>query len=225
MDFSAYSDMAIGLGWIFGFHFNENFNYPYVSASVKEFWRRWHISLSTWFRDYVYIPLGGSRQGTMKTYRNLLIVFFLTGFWHGAAWQFIVWGLYHGLFLVLERIGLDKLLRRLPRAVQHLYTLLVVLIGWVFFRADTLLQALTYLKSMFRFSAFGLTDVNILSHLTGEFLLFSAVAVIICLPVFDQLRKKTTDRPVWDLCYLAVFGMAVCYMLGSSYNPFIYFRF
>ena len=132
-DFSAYSDMAIGLGWVFGFHFNENFNYPYISKSIKEFWRRWHISLSSWFRDYVYIPLGGNRKGTGRTYFNLMVVFLLTGIWHGAAWQFLIWGIYHGLFLVLERVGGSIILEKLPGWCRHIYVGLVVIVGWVFF--------------------------------------------------------------------------------------------
>ena len=147
-DFSGYSDMAIGLGKLFGFDFLENFNYPYISSSVKEFWRRWHISLSSWFRDYLYIPLGGSHCSREKTYRNLLIVFSMTGLWHGASWNFVVWGLWHGAFLILERVLGNRF--RMPKWLGHIYTMLVVLIGWVFFRADTLGQAAVYLRSMAR---------------------------------------------------------------------------
>jgi len=144
-DFSGYSDMAIGLGHMFGFKFMENFNYPYISRSIQEFWRRWHISLSTWFRDYLYIPLGGNRAGTAKTYRNLVSVFFLCGLWHGASWNFVIWGMFHGLFAVIERFPLGKRLTQRSRIVSHLYTLLVVMVAWVFFRAPTLPGALGYL--------------------------------------------------------------------------------
>ena len=147
-DFSGYSDMAIGLGKMFGFHINENFNYPYISTSIKDFWRRWHISLSTWFKEYLYIPLGGNREGKFKTYRNLMIVFFMTGLWHGASWNFVVWGLFHGVFLVVERIlQVEKFLRF--RLIQTAYALLVVMVGWVFFRAENLSSALGYLNRMF----------------------------------------------------------------------------
>jgi len=225
MDFSAYSDMAIGLGLIFGYHFNENFNYPYIARSVREFWRRWHISLSTWFRDYLYIPLGGSRCGAKKTYRNLLIVFFLTGLWHGAAWQFIVWGLYHGLFLVAERLGLGKALQKLPRPLQHLYTLLVVLVGWVFFRAETLPDALRYLGCLAGIGSGTFWDLSLLRAFTGEVLGFGLLAAVISVPVFPALQKKLRPGPWWDLCYLALAVLSVSFMVGSGYNPFIYFLF
>ena len=225
MDFSAYSDMAIGLGWIFGFHFNENFNYPYIACSVKEFWRRWHISLSGWFRDYVYIPLGGSRCGAAKTYRNLLIVFFLTGLWHGAAWQFVFWGLFHGFFLVMERLGLGKLLEKLPRALQHAYTLLVVLVGWVFFRADNMAAGVQYLKSMLGLTDGALWDLSILPDLTGELAVFGLAAVVISMPVFPAVRKRCKSETLANLLCLALFFVSLCFMTGAGYNPFIYFRF
>lgn len=227
MDFSAYSDMAIGLGWIFGFQFNENFNYPYISRSVQEFWRRWHISLSTWFRDYVYIPLGGNRHGTARTYRNLLIVFFLTGFWHGAAWNFIVWGLYHGFFLILERTEPGRILKKLPPTAGRVYTLLAVLIGWVFFRAETLPDALRYLKAMFHFSLAGINDPFILLNITWAFLFFLAAALVLSAPVFPALKKRFGGKHPFleNMGCLILFGISVCFMVGSDYNPFIYFRF
>ena len=147
-DFSGYSDMAIGLGRLFGFEFLENFNFPYISQSIREFWRRWHISLSTWFRDYLYIPLGGSRGSSFRTYLNLWIIFFLCGLWHGASWNFVVWGALHGVYLVVERLGWQQYLEKLWRPLRHIYTLLLVMIGWVFFRAETLTQAVSYLGSM-----------------------------------------------------------------------------
>ena len=150
-DFSGYSDMAIGLGKMLGFDFLENFNYPYVARSIREFWRRWHISLSTWFRDYVYISLGGNRKGNLQTYLNLFIVFFVTGLWHGSSWNFVIWGLFHGAFLILERLFLGRILKNLWRPLQHIYTLLVVIVGWVFFRIENLSDAILLLKRMFLF--------------------------------------------------------------------------
>src|SRR4051812_1626918 len=147
-DFSGYSDMAIGLGRMFGFRFPENFRWPYIADTVQEFWRRWHISLSSWFRDYLYLPLGGNRVSPARVYRNLVIVFFLCGLWHGASWNFVVWGLFHGSFLVMERIGLARAVRRMWTPLRHVYLLLVVMIGWVFFRADTLAGAVAFLKAM-----------------------------------------------------------------------------
>lgn len=147
-DFSGYSDMAIGLGKIFGFDFLENFNYPYISQSIQEFWRRWHISLSTWFRDYLYIPLGGSKKGNIRTYINLVIVFFLTGLWHGASYNFIIWGLFYAVFLIIERMGFKKVLEKIPRVFRHLYAVIIVMIGWVFFRADNLTGAIQYIKDI-----------------------------------------------------------------------------
>lgn len=225
MDFSAYSDMAIGLGQIFGFHFNENFNYPYVSRSIKEFWRRWHISLSSWFRDYVYIPLGGNRRGAGATYRNLLIVFLLTGFWHGAAWQFVFWGLYHGAFILLERAGLGRVLEKLPRAVQHLYTLVVVVVGWVFFRAQSLGAALAYLGEMFGLGGGALVNLTMLKGLTGEVVVFGVLAAVISAPVFPALQKRVPPRGWQGILYLALFVVSLAFMTGAGYNPFIYFRF
>jgi hypothetical protein len=147
-DFSGYSDMAIGLGRMLGFRFLENFNFPYTAASIREFWQRWHISLSTWFRDYLYIPLGGNRNGPLRTYFNLFAVFFLTGLWHGASWNFVVWGFVHGLFIVVERLGFGKVLNGLPRAVGMMYTLLVVVLAWVFFRCTDATHALHYLVAL-----------------------------------------------------------------------------
>ena len=186
-DFSGYSDMAIGMGHMLGFDFLENFNYPYVSCSVQEFWRRWHISLSSWFRDYLYIPLGGNRRGKVRTYINLIIVFACTGLWHGASLSFIVWGLWHGLFLVIERLGFKKVLDKLPKFIGWIYTMLVVLVGWVFFRADTLPAAMKYLGEMFSFSggvANGMAQFDNLSFI------ITVIAIILCTPVYQFLKGK-----------------------------------
>ncbi len=237
-DFSAYSDMAIGLGKALGFNFNENFNLPYVSQSIQEFWRRWHISLSSWFRDYVYIPLGGNRRGKVRTYINLFIVFFLTGFWHGAAWQFIVWGLYHGVFLIIERLGFGRVLKKLPRLLQHVYTMVVVIVGWVFFRADNLTQAMLYLKAMFSLNLTKFGMYSVMSKLDSIFIICFIVAVIFSFRKINisradnhnyygaDLGKSGTMTKVFtDIMYLALWLISVLYLTGLSYNPFIYFKF
>ena len=179
-DFSGYSDMAIGLGKIFGFDILENFNLPYTATSIRDFWRKWHISLSTWFRDYVYIPLGGSRTGKFKTYRNLFIVFFLTGLWHGATWTFILWGLFHGIFLILENIGLQKALDKIPKLFQWMYAMLVVIIGWVLFRIENLSEAIHYIKKLF---GVGINTINhgVLSHINLEILWMASFAILLSL--------------------------------------------
>ena len=168
--------MAIGIGRMFGFKFPENFNLPYIAQSIQEFWRRWHISLSTWFRDYLYIPLGGNKASAAKTFRNLITVFFLCGLWHGASWTFVLWGLYHGLFLGIERLGLKNILTKTWKPICHLYTILVVIIGWVFFRADSFEHAIGFIQKMFSFSsAFGFAYAA--SYLTSEVLLYLALAI------------------------------------------------
>ena len=238
-DFSGYSDMAIGLGRMFGFHFLENFNYPYIARSIREFWRRWHISLSTWFRDYLYIPLGGNRHGAARTGANLLLVFLLCGLWHGASWTFLIWGVYHGIFLVLERVpAVRRLLDRLPAPLQHAYVLLVVLVGWVFFRADTFAHALAYLQAMVDFSREPLFNSQLFLALNNEFSLTLAAAVIGSAPVFMLLQRWRAGRPIvpapamrWlaataqvgSLGFVLVYSIAA--VLGGAHNPFLYFRF
>ena len=229
-DFSGYSDMAIGMGHMLGFDFLENFNYPYVSCSVQEFWRRWHISLSSWFRDYLYIPLGGNRRGKVRTYINLIIVFACTGLWHGASFSFIVWGLWHGLFLVIERLGFKKVLDKLPKFIGWIYTMLVVLVGWVFFRADTLSAAMKYLGEMFSFSggvANGMAQFDNLSFI------ITAIALVLCTPVYQLVKGKLEKTEVGKKAAFVIgavlatglFILSVIFLTGSGYNPFIYFRF
>ena len=229
LDFWAYSDMAIGLGRIFGFHFLENFNDPYISKSISEFWRRWHISLSTWFRDYVYIPLGGSREGLWKNCRNYLVVFALTGIWHGASWNFLLWGLYFAAFLILEKLWLRAVLERLPAILRHIYVLLVVGIGWVLFRADTMAAAAGFLGDMFSLTLMGTHERELAELLCGgKFLLQFAVSVLFCTPVFTKLHDALEERRlggIGDGIVLLLFMLAVCEMMASGYNPFIYFRF
>ena len=229
LDFWAYSDMAIGLGRIFGFHFRENFNDPYLSKSIGEFWRKWHISLSSWFRDYVYIPLGGSRCSRAKNCRNYLIVFALTGIWHGASWNFLLWGLYFAVFLILEKVGLDKLLNRLPSFLRHVYALLVVEIGWVLFRAESLGRAAGYLGDMFSPKLIGTYDRELAELMAGgKFILLFVVSVLFCTPFFTALHEKLEKMglgAVSDAAVVVLFFLAVCEMMASGYNPFIYFRF
>jgi alginate O-acetyltransferase complex protein AlgI len=240
-DFSGYSDMAIGIGRMFGFKFPENFNLPYIARSIQEFWRRWHISLSTWFRDYLYIPLGGNQVSAAKTFRNLLTVFFLCGLWHGASWTFVVWGLYHGFFLGLERLGLKRILDRTWKPIRHLYVMLVVMVGWVFFRADTFEHAAWFLSSMFSFS--GDTGFAFAaSYLNDEVLVYLALAFFFAtdLPKRSYLLIKKpfvhlprSGKRAWNAAQysltsaalIAIFILCSLYLATSSYNPFIYFRF
>jgi alginate O-acetyltransferase complex protein AlgI len=227
--------MAIGLGKMLGFDFHENFNYPYIAKSVREFWQRWHISLSSWFRDYLYIPLGGSRVTPIKIYRNLLIVFFITGLWHGASWNFIVWGLFHGFFIILERIGLDKILQRSVSPIRNAYTLIVVVLGWVFFRAENLPEALLYLERMFAFSA---RETSVTSYLNffyfrGEYLLVGIAALILSTPIAEKAvaafygKKDVRHDFGWAevTLLMLLFIVTASYIAADTYNPFIYFRF
>lgn len=224
-DFSGYSDMAIGLGKMFGFDFLENFNYPYISKSIQEFWRRWHISLSSWFRDYLYIPLGGNRKGKARTYRNNGIVFLLCGLWHGASWTFAFWGLYHGAFLILEKMVLGKYLKKLWAPLQHLYALLVVMVGWVFFRADTFWGAVQYLKAMVGMNGLGSINPLALSNYLIGIILIAAVASAPVLPkiknYFHGWKKDVAQCLVLSL----LFVLCSAFLAGNEYNPFIYFRF
>ena len=229
-DFSGYSDMAIGLSSMFGFELEENFRYPYISGSVREFWRRWHISLSTWFKEYVYIPLGGNRCGSYKTYRNLFIVFLLTGFWHGASMTFVFWGLYHGVFMILERIGLGKLLDKNPiKILNHIYTMLVVIVGWVFFRADGIRKGLAVVKGMFwyrdsTYNLFSCIDFEVIFLLLAA-VLFSGILQSKCRKLQEFLGDRTKLSVVELLFLFGVLALSVMALAGNSYNPFLYFRF
>lgn len=231
-DFSAYSDMAIGLGKIFGFHFLENFNYPYISRNIQEFWRRWHISLSQWFKDYLYIPLGGNRKGKMRTYINLLIVFFLTGLWHGSSWNFIFWGIFHGVFLIIERLGLKKVLEKTPKILQHLYTMIIVIIGWVFFRADSFIFALKYLKILFIPNFIHME--SFLVELENLKLFIAVCAIIFSTPIVPKLKNillnnifknKFCYEIFRNFIYIIFFLLSIIFLAGSNFNPFIYFHF
>ena len=228
-DFSGYSDMAIGLGRMFGFHFEENFNYPYLSKSVTEFWRRWHMSLSGWFRDYVYIPLGGSRAGTAKQVRNILLVWTLTGLWHGAAWNFLLWGLYFGVLLLGEKFWWGKALERAPSPLRHLYAMVIVVLGWVLFRCEGLSAVGSYLGAMLGLSGAGWGQALYFLRQYGVFLVVGAVA---SLPVKDALRaalqRRKAERTIqWGsaLAGLALLGLSFLQLISSTANPFIYYRF
>ncbi|MBE6935761.1 MAG: MBOAT family protein [Ruminococcaceae bacterium] len=226
-DFSGYSDMAIGLGRMLGFEFLENFNYPYISRSVTEFWRRWHMSLGTWFRDYVYIPLGGNRRGMPRQIFNILVVWALTGFWHGANWTFLLWGLYYALFLIIEKLFLLKWLDRAPRAVSHIYALLIAVCGWVLFQLDTLPQVFTYYAAMFGMGGAGLSCSADLYRLLnyGPILL---IAVLSCTPLGSRLYARLPERARGIVaCALVLLGMilSTAYLVDATYNPFLYFRF
>lgn len=229
-DFSGYSDMAIGLGKMFGFDFIENFNYPYISTSVTEFWRRWHISLGGWFREYVYIPLGGNRVNTLKHIRNLFIVWFLTGLWHGASWNFIVWGLYYGLILLIEKLVLNKALKKLPKPIKHIYTMLLVMIGWTFFGSETLSSALEYLKIMFGLSGNAIIDSTSIYYLYTNIKLFVILAICatpIALVIFRNIiRKGKTLGVVFAVGFnILIMLISIAYLVNETYNPFLYFRF
>ena len=225
-DFSGYSDMAIGLGRMLGFEFVENFNYPYLAKSITDFWRRWHISLSTWFRDYVYIPLGGNRKGLSRQVLNLLTVWTLTGIWHGASWNFLLWGFYYAVLLVVEKLFLLKRLEKAPKWVGHVYALLFVVLGWVLFSVEDLPLCVGYLKSMF-FGGAGLGSGMFLYYLRS-FLPSLVVMVFACTPVLKnlylRLPKKLT-RILSPILVVECLVLCTAYLVDSTYNPFLYFRF
>lgn len=227
-DFSGYSDMALGLGMMFGFHFHENFDYPYISASIREFWRRWHMSLSGWFKEYLYIPLGGNRRGKFRTVVNKMTVFVCTGIWHGASFNFLFWGIYHGFFLMLEEYipFIGKKGGKLKSFFQHVYALLVVCVGFVFFRADTMKQGCFWIREMFtdfgwKASAMSLT----LQQLTPVYLVTLAAALVAAVPVNSMLKKYKWYEGFTYVLSLAGFALCVLSLAGGTYNPFIYFRF
>ena len=227
-DFSGYSDMAIGLGEMFGFHFKENFNYPYISGSIREFWRRWHMSLSGWFQEYLYIPLGGSRKGKIRTVINKFIVFLCTGIWHGANVTFLFWGLYHGCFLMLEEIvpAIREQGGKVKSFFQHIYTLLVVLIGFVFFRADSMHQGAAWIKTMF--TGFGSNTAAMslaLEQLTPLYLVTVAVGIVACCPVKMLVKKGIAYEAVTAAGSLVLLLLCMLSLASGTYNPFIYFRF
>ena len=226
-DFSGYSDMAIGLGEMFGFHFPENFDHPYESKSITEFWRRWHMTLGTWFREYLYIPLGGNRKGVVRQIFNLLVVWFLTGLWHGAGWNFILWGLYYFVLLVLEKFVLRRLLERLPDVIRHLYTLFFVVVGWVIFACDDLGLLGSYLKAMF---GIGVPGGNALALYEWDVQApFLAILLIAATTIPARIAKQLTredQRPPLLMVYtVGLLVLSLAFLVSGSYNPFLYFRF
>ena len=229
-DFSGYSDMAIGLGKMFGFNIKENFNYPYYADSIKDFWRRWHISLSSWFRDYLYIPLGGNRKGKVRTCINKIIVFFFTGLWHGANWTFVVWGLYHGLFLLLEEYL--NFIKKMPKVIRHIYVIIVVAVGFVMFRANTLYQGIYFIKQMFTGYSFSPLSISLAyEQLNPLFIIVLIIAIIGSLPVKKYIKNKVDlnkykqIETVYYILSIVLLLICIINLSGSTYNPFIYFRF
>ncbi len=225
-DFSGYSDMAIGLGHMFGFDFMENFNYPYISKSITEFWRRWHISLSTWFKEYVYIPLGGNRVTVPHHLLNLMIVWSLTGLWHGASWNFVIWGIYYGVLLIIEKYLLGKYLKKLPPFVQHVYTLIIVMIGWVFFSSVDLSAALEYLKIMFGLGHVPFANMNTFYFIRTNILLLLLGSALSTEEPIKQFEKFYNEHQNAGIVFIMlIFILCIAYLIFSSYNPFLYFRF
>ena len=228
-DFSAYSDMAIGLGRMFGFHFLENFNYPYISKSITEFWRRWHMSLSSWFKDYVYIPLGGSRCGKTKLIRNIFVVWFLTGLWHGASWNFIIWGLLFGIVLVIEKLFLQKVLDKTPNIFKHIYVLFIVMISFVIFNGENIINNIQGL--------FGINNISFINsvsiHYLKNYLIILIISILACTPLFKNIIEKLKNNKkinkvinILEPIYLVLLLFIVTvYLIDNSYNPFLYFRF
>jgi alginate O-acetyltransferase complex protein AlgI len=235
-DFSGYSDMAIGLGKMFGLNFLENFNLPYTTKSVTEFWRRWHISLSTWFRDYVYIPLGGNQKGNFRTYLNLILVFFLTGLWHGSAWNFVVWGMLHGSFIILERIGLKKILDKIWPPISHFYLIAVIVVTWVFFRCENLTTSIQYIERMFSLNN-AYSDIYTFSELANHqtlFYIFMGISTAAGLIHYIKSSLSEFNNNLFNSnlykcavlsTHLLIFILALSYVAKNTYNPFIYYRF
>ena len=218
-DFSGYSDMAIGLGKMIGFNFLENFNYPYIARTITDFWRRWHISLSSFFRDYLYIPLGGNRVKVGRHILNLLIVWALTGLWHGASYNFILWGLYYGLILIFEKYVLKDKQEKWPKVLSHIYTIFLILIGWVIFAIDSPHDLIKYLKTMFYFGNTKLIDGTFL-YLIKNYIFILIIGVIFSMPI-----KKINNKIVTTIIYLILFVLTMALIISDTYNPFIYFRF
>lgn len=233
-DFSAYSDMAIGMGQMMGFHYLENFTYPLCAKSVTEFWRRWHISLSTWFRDYVYIPLGGNRKGVVKQIRNIAIVWFLTGMWHGASWNYIAWGIYYGILLILEKFVWGRALEKLPGIIRHIYAFGIVVIGFTIFVFEDWSALGLYAKQMLGLAGNQLVGTEFLYYFRNYGLLFLA-CMVLAMPVYPWLVSKKRQikasafgwliETLFALCYLLLFVIAIAYLVSDTYNPFLYFRF
>ena len=227
-DFSGYSDMAIGLGKMFGFDFLENFNYPYIATSITDFWRRWHISLSTWFRDYIYIPLGGNRVSKIKRFRNIMIVWLLTGLWHGAAWNFIIWGLYFGVLLILEKVFLDKYLKKLPRVLTHIYTLFIVMISFIIFNGESTVEIMQNIGGLIGINTSAIISPESLYYFKS-YLVVILVGVIGATPFLKNLANKEKLHKAMNFIepvfLLLILTICTSYIIDGSFNPFLYFRF
>ena len=229
-DFGGYSDMAIGLGKMLGFDFIKNFDYPYISKSITEFWRRWHISLSTWFREYVYIPLGGNRVSVAKHIRNIMIVWLLTGFWHGAAWNFMLWGIYYGVLLLLEKYILKDFLARIPSIAQHIYAMVFVIIGWVFFFSTSVSSAMGYIGHMFGIGTGGFLNAQTIYYLRNYGILMILMVICSGPALYNKYKKTVFGRGGWRLylslaLYILLFIVVIAFLVNATYNPFLYFRF
>ena len=230
-DFSAYSDMAIGLGRMFGFHFMENFDYPYISKSITEFWRRWHISLSSWFKDYVYIPLGGSKEGTFKLIRNILIVWLLTGLWHGSEWTFVIWGMFIGILLVIEKLLLNKYIEKLPSIVRRIYTLFIIMISFIIFSGSNINESFNSIVGLFNFSNPFINKFTI--HYLKDYGLVLIIAIFLSTPILKNTIIKLNENKKINniinileiIVVLILLVIVTSYLIDSSYNPFLYFRF
>ena len=229
-DFSGYSDMAIGLANIFGMDFDENFNYPYISKNITEFWRRWHITLGSWFRDYIYIPLGGNRKGLAIQIRNIIIVWFLTGAWHGASWNFILWGLYFGVILILEKIIILKVLEKIPKIFSHIYAIVLILGSWVIFAFEDLLKVKDYFMTIFHMNGTSFVNNEALYYLNNYFIII-LIGIILSTPliknILDRFEKKNTvtTNVLISVIYLSIFLLSTASLVSDTYNPFLYFRF
>ena len=221
-DFSGYSDMAIGLGKMLGFNYPQNFNYPYISKTITEFWRRWHMSLSTWFRDYVYIALGGSRCSKIVNIRNILIVWLLTGFWHGASWNYIIWGLYFGIILIIEKMFLKKLLSKCPNFVQHIYAIILIIIGWLIFAFEDVNLLRFYTGKMFFNSM--IIDNSFIFYFKNYFI-FIILGIIFSTPIVNKIKINKITKIIVGIIYLLLFIISISLLVSDSYNPFLYFRF
>ncbi len=225
-DFSGYSDMAIGLGKMFGFNFLENFNYPYVSKSITEFWRRWHISLSSWFKEYVYIPLGGNKKGILIQLRNIIIVWLLTGFWHGSQWNFILWGAYFAVILILEKLFLYKLLEKLPSIIRHTYSILLILVGWVLFEFASVSEIMMYLGKMFSFENGIISNVGLYAVISNYMIIILGCIFATSIPkVCMEKIQSTKLKYINIVVFFSIFILSISFLVDSTYNPFLYFRF
>ncbi len=231
-DFSGYSDIAIGIGRMIGFKFPENFNYPYTANSVTDFWRRWHMTLSSWFRDYVYIPLGGNRVSTLKHIRNILVVWMLTGLWHGASWNFIIWGIYFGVILIIEKYFLNKILEKLPRVIRNIYAMFIVMISFIIFSSDDISSALVAIKGLFSFSSLKLSNDFIIYYIRSYGVILIG-GLMLCTPLIKNAINKLRENKILNyiinifkvIVLVLIFVIITSMLIDSSYNPFLYFRF